>query len=36
MRTFGDAMFFLLPIPLASALDHLQHVGVLPILFSLP
>ena len=29
MRTFGDAMFFLLPIPLAGVLDHLQRVGVL-------
>jgi protein-S-isoprenylcysteine O-methyltransferase Ste14 len=36
MRTFGDAMFFLLPIPLAGALDHLQRIGVLPILFTLP
>lgn len=36
LRTFGDAMFFLLPIPLADALGQLQHIGVLPILFRLP
>ena len=36
LRTFADAMFFLLPIPLADALDHLQNIGVLPILFRLP
>ena len=36
LRTFGDAMFFLLAIPLAGALEHLQHIGVLPILFRLP
>jgi hypothetical protein len=36
LRTFADAMFFLLPIPLANALDHLQHSGILPVLFRLP
>jgi protein-S-isoprenylcysteine O-methyltransferase Ste14 len=36
LRTFGDAMFFLLAIPMADALEHLQNIGVLPILFRLP
>jgi protein-S-isoprenylcysteine O-methyltransferase Ste14 len=36
LRTFGDAMFFLLAIPMADALDHLQNIGVLPVLFRLP
>jgi hypothetical protein len=36
VRTFGDAMFFLLVIPLADAFEHLQSIGVLPVLFRLP
>ena len=36
IRTFADAMFFLLPIPLADGLEHLQHIGMLPVLFRLP
>ena len=36
LRTFADAMFFLLSIPLSDALEHLQQIGVLPILFRLP
>jgi protein-S-isoprenylcysteine O-methyltransferase Ste14 len=36
LRTFADATFFLLSIPLADALSHLQQIGVLPILFRLP
>jgi protein-S-isoprenylcysteine O-methyltransferase Ste14 len=36
VRTFGDAMFFLLVIPLADAFEHLQSIGILPVLFRLP
>lgn len=36
LRTFADAMFFLLTIPLSDALEHFQQIGVLPVLFRLP
>jgi protein-S-isoprenylcysteine O-methyltransferase Ste14 len=36
LRTFGDALFFLLTVPLAEAFEHLQHAGILPVLFRLP
>jgi protein-S-isoprenylcysteine O-methyltransferase Ste14 len=36
IRTFADAMFFLLTVPLAEALEHLQNTGVLPVLLRLP
>lgn len=35
-RTFIDACVFLLSIPLAEGFEHLQHTGVLPVLFRLP
>jgi protein-S-isoprenylcysteine O-methyltransferase Ste14 len=36
LRTFADAMLFLLTIPLAEGFERLQNVGVLPVLFRLP
>ena len=36
IRTFGDAMFFLLTVPLAETFEHLQGIGVLPVLLRLP
>jgi len=36
LRTFADAMLFLLVVPIAEAFERLQHIGVLPVLFRLP
>jgi protein-S-isoprenylcysteine O-methyltransferase Ste14 len=36
LRTFGDAMFLLLTVPLAEGFEQLQNLGVLPVLFRLP
>jgi protein-S-isoprenylcysteine O-methyltransferase Ste14 len=36
LRTFADAMLFLLSVPLAEGFEQLQHIGVLPVLFRLP
>ena len=36
VRTFADAMMFLLTVPLAEGLEQLQNIGVLPVLFRLP
>lgn len=34
--TFRDGLFFLVAIPLAEGFEHLQHIGVLPVLANLP
>jgi protein-S-isoprenylcysteine O-methyltransferase Ste14 len=36
LRTFADAMFFLLSVPIAEGFEQLQSIGVLPVLFQLP
>ncbi len=36
LRTFADAMMFLLAVPVAEGFEKLQDIGVLPILFRLP
>jgi protein-S-isoprenylcysteine O-methyltransferase Ste14 len=36
LRTFADAMLFLLSVPLAEGFEQLQNIGVLPVLFRLP
>jgi hypothetical protein len=36
LRTFGDAMMFLLSVPIAEGFEQLQNIGVLPILLRLP
>jgi protein-S-isoprenylcysteine O-methyltransferase Ste14 len=36
LRTFGDAMFLLLTVPIAECFEQLQNIGVLPVLFRLP
>jgi protein-S-isoprenylcysteine O-methyltransferase Ste14 len=36
LRTFADAMMFLLTVPLAEGFEQLQNIGVLPILLRLP
>ena len=36
LRTFGDAMVFLLSVPIAEGFEQLQNIGVLPILLRLP
>jgi protein-S-isoprenylcysteine O-methyltransferase Ste14 len=36
LRTFADAMLFLLSVPLSEALENLQHIGLLPVLFRMP
>lgn len=36
VRTFADAMMFLLSVPLAEGFEKLQNMGVLPVLFRLP
>jgi protein-S-isoprenylcysteine O-methyltransferase Ste14 len=36
LRTFGDAMFMLLAVPVAEAFELLQNHGALPVLFRLP
>jgi protein-S-isoprenylcysteine O-methyltransferase Ste14 len=36
VRTFADALLFLLAVPLAEAFERLQAVGILPVLFWLP
>ena len=36
LRTFADAMFFLLSVPIAEGFEQLQNIGVLPVLFQLP
>jgi protein-S-isoprenylcysteine O-methyltransferase Ste14 len=35
LRTFADALFFLLSVPLAEAFEQLQNMGVLPVLLRL-
>jgi len=35
LRTFGDALFFLLSVPVAEAFEQLQNMGVLPVLLRL-
>jgi protein-S-isoprenylcysteine O-methyltransferase Ste14 len=35
LRTFADALFFLLSVPLAEAFEQLQNIGVLPVLLRL-
>lgn len=36
LRTFADAMLFLVSVPLAEGFEQIQNIGVLPILFRLP
>lgn len=36
LRTFADAMFLLLAVPVSEGFEHLQNLGVLPILLRLP
>lgn len=36
LRTFADAMLFLLAIPIAEGFEQLQQIGVLPVLVHLP
>jgi len=36
LRTFADAMVFLLTVPLAEGFEQLQNIGVLPVLLRLP
>ena len=36
LRTFADAMMFLLSVPIAEGFEKLQDMGVLPILLRLP
>ena len=36
LRTFADAMLFLLSVPLAEGFEKLQDIGVLPVLLRLP
>jgi protein-S-isoprenylcysteine O-methyltransferase Ste14 len=36
LRTFADAMIILLTVPMAEIFEHLQNIGVLPILMRLP
>ena len=36
LRTFADAMVFLISVPLAEGFEHLQNIGVLPVLLRLP
>lgn len=36
LRTFGDAMFLLLSVPIAEGFEQLQNAGILPVLFRLP
>lgn len=36
LRTFADAMLFLLAVPVAEGFEKLQNMGVLPILMRLP
>ena len=36
LTTFGDALVFLLAIPIAELFEYLQETGIIPILFHLP
>jgi hypothetical protein len=36
VRTFADAMLFLLAVPVAEGFEKLQNIGVLPVLLRLP
>jgi hypothetical protein len=36
VRTFVDAMAFLLSVPVAEAFEQLQKIGILPVLMHLP
>ncbi len=36
LRTFADAMLFLLMVPVAEGFEKLQGIGVLPVLLRLP
>jgi protein-S-isoprenylcysteine O-methyltransferase Ste14 len=36
LRTFADAMLFLLAVPLSEGFEQLQSTGILPVLFHLP
>jgi hypothetical protein len=36
LRTFADAMMFLLAVPIAEGFEQLQNIGALPILLRLP
>ena len=36
LRTFADAMIFLLAVPVAEMFEKLQNLGMLPVLFRLP
>lgn len=36
MRTFADAMVFLLSVPIAEIFEQMQNMGVLPVLLHLP
>lgn len=36
LRTFADAMMFLLSVPIAEGFEKLQHIGILPVLLYLP
>jgi protein-S-isoprenylcysteine O-methyltransferase Ste14 len=36
LRTFGDAIFLLLAVPVAEGFEQLQNIGLLPILLRLP
>lgn len=36
VMTFADALVFLLAIPIAEGFEHLQDIGVLPVLLTLP
>jgi protein-S-isoprenylcysteine O-methyltransferase Ste14 len=36
LMTFADALVFLLAVPMAEGFEHLQDIGVFPVLFLLP
>jgi hypothetical protein len=36
LRTFGDALFLLLSVPVAEFFEQLQNAGKLPVLLHLP
>jgi hypothetical protein len=36
LKTFADALVFLLAVPVAEGFEWLQEIGVLPVLFLLP
>jgi hypothetical protein len=36
VRTFGDALLFLLSVPIAEGFEYLQESGIIPVLMTLP